>query len=85
MGAGVAVRIFPRATDRNRIKRVTKESWRLQKNALAEKLAANKTALYVFLIYTAKELPDYEAVHTKVGMIVDKLIKLIDENNPKTP
>jgi len=83
MGAGAAIRNFAKATDRNRIKRITKESWRLQKNILQQKIAEKQTWLHVFLIYTSKELPNYETVYTKVGVILDKLIKLTDENNSK--
>jgi ribonuclease P protein component len=83
MGAGAAIRNFVKATDRNRIKRITKESWRLQKNNLQQKLAKNKISLNVFLIYTAKDLPDYETVYNKVRIILDKLIKQTDENISK--
>ena len=83
MGAGAAIRNFVKATDRNRIKRITKESWRLQKNILQQKLAEKKIFLNVFLIYTAKDLPNYETVYNKVRLILDKLIKQTDENSPK--
>ena len=83
MGAGAGIRNFGKATDRNRIKRITKESWRLQKNILQQKLAEKKISLNVFLIYTAKDLPDYETVYNKVRLILDKLIKQTDENISK--
>jgi len=83
MGAGAAIRNFVKATDRNRIKRITKESWRLQKNILQQKLVEKKIFLNVFLIYTAKDLPNYETVYNKVRLILDKLIKQTDENSPK--
>ena len=40
-----------------------------------------KTPLNVFLVYTSKELPDFETAHHKVHIVLDKLIKIVDENN----
>jgi ribonuclease P protein component len=80
-GAGAGTKNFKKAVDRNRIKRITKEAWRLQKNRVQEKLKEKNVSLNIFFIYTAKELPDYETVYQKVKVILDKLVKLIDENN----
>ncbi|MCW3119469.1 MAG: rnpA [Chitinophagaceae bacterium] len=78
-GAGVGTKNFKKAVDRNRIKRITKEAWRLQKNIALEKLKETNASLNVFFIYTAKELPAYEPVYNKVRVILDKLLKLLDE------
>ena len=80
-GAGVGTKNFKKAVDRNHIKRITKETWRLQKNKLQEKLKEKNGCFTIFFIYTAKELPDYEPVYNKVNLILNKLIKVIDENN----
>jgi ribonuclease P protein component len=82
-GAGAGTKNFKKAVDRNRIKRMTKEAWRLQKNSLQQKLDEKKTSLNIFFIYTAKELPAYETLSHKVNVILDKLVKLTDENNPQ--
>ncbi|MES1217983.1 MAG: ribonuclease P protein component [Bacteroidota bacterium] len=80
-GVGAGTKNFKKATDRNRIKRITKEAWRLQKKVLHEKLKEKNSSLNIFFIYTGRELPDYETVYNKVGVILNKLIKLTDENN----
>ena len=80
-GAGVSAKIFKRAVDRNRIKRLTREAWRLQKNELNEKVRETRKQLNVFFIYTGKELPDFKIVKDKVAVALKKLSDKIDENN----
>jgi ribonuclease P protein component len=77
---GVSSKNFKRAVDRNRIKRLTKEAYRLQNNELKEKLIKTGRQLNVFFIYTAKELPDFYLVKDKVAVALKKLLKLADEN-----
>jgi ribonuclease P protein component len=74
-GFGAASRQFGKAVDRNRIKRLSREAWRLQKQPLAVQLSAKGLSLAVFVIYTGKELPDYRLVSTKIGVALQKLIK----------
>lgn len=81
-GAGVSNKNFKKAVDRNRIKRLTREAWRLQKNSLEESLKTNNKTLSVFLIYTQKELPDYKTIYDKTGLILKKLTKIINEPDP---
>jgi len=80
-GVGVSSKSFRKAVDRNRIKRQTREAWRLQKNTIADLLAKKNNHLSVFFIYTQKELPDYQTIYTKTGLIVNKLEKLVHETD----
>jgi len=79
-GVGVSAKNFKRAVDRNRIKRLTREAWRLQKNELSEKVKTAQKQLNVFFIYTGKELPDFITVKDKVAVVLKKLGGKIDEN-----
>lgn len=76
-GAGVSTKNFKKAVDRNRIKRLTREGWRLQKNTLKEITQEQNKSLSVFLIYTGKELPVYKDVYDKTGKIIDKLCQIV--------
>jgi ribonuclease P protein component len=76
-GAGVSTKNFKKAVDRNRIKRLTREGWRLQKKVLNELTEEQNKPLSVFLIYTGKELPVYKEVLEKTGKIIDKLCNIV--------
>ena len=77
-GVGVPAKSFKKAVDRNRIKRLTREAWRLQKITLQEKLKVNRSSLNVFFIYTGKELPVYNEIYKKMGAAIKKLERSID-------
>ena len=84
-GVGVSARNFKKAVDRNRIKRLTREAWRLQKNEMAKKAKEAQRQLNVFFIYTGKELPDFKTVKDKVAIALKKLADKIDENISSHP
>jgi ribonuclease P protein component len=77
--AGVSAKHFKKAVDRNRIKRLAREAWRLQKNELAQKIASTNTRLHVFFIYTGREIPEYDEVFKKTAIVLSKLEKLVAE------
>ncbi|HEV3412020.1 MAG TPA: ribonuclease P protein component [Puia sp.] len=76
-GFGVSSRHFKKAVDRNRIKRLSREAYRLQKHALLRLLEDKGLYLAVFFLYTGKDLPDYPTVTHKIGVLLQKLIKEI--------
>ena len=69
MEAGVSVskRNFKKAVDRNRIKRLLREAYRLQKKELLQVLKEQQKKGYVFFIYTHKELPTYQNIFDTVA------------------
>lgn len=80
----VSKKNFKRAVDRNRIRRLMKESWRLQKNALQLSLQANGQSLIVFLIFTGKELPEYQLVQKKMEQSIQKCLTLLEDHKNKS-
>jgi ribonuclease P protein component len=76
-GFGAGSRHFKKAVDRNRIKRLSREAYRLQKNPLLQRLEEKRLSLAVFFIYTGRELPDYATVTDKIGVALQKLIREI--------
>jgi ribonuclease P protein component len=72
-GVGVSKKFFKKAVNRNRIKRLVRETYRLQKTTLKEMLLKYEKSLKVFFIYTGNEMPDYYLVSEKVAAILKRL------------
>jgi len=76
VGVTVSSRNFKKAVDRNRIKRLMREAWRLQKNELQLSPLLTHQSLKVFLIFTGKELPEHAMIYQKVAAVITRLIQL---------
>jgi len=80
---GVSSKNFKKAVDRNRIKRLIRESYRLQKPNFSNALKANNQQLSLFFIFTGKELPDYKFVYDKVAIALQKISIDIEKGSAK--
>lgn len=65
-GFSASTRSFKRAVDRNRVKRLLRECYRLQKNELQAFLKDRSLNVSVFFIYTATGLPAYGDAYAKM-------------------
>jgi len=72
-GFTVSTRHFKKAVDRNRVKRLMRETYRLQKNVLVNMLQQHDKCLALFFIYTGNELPEYLEVFEKMRAALKKL------------
>lgn len=83
-GVSVSKRNFKKAVDRNRIKRLLREAWRLQKHELQQSLTVNQKSMQVFLVFTGKELPAYADLFEKTGKIITRLKTVVHETERNT-
>ena len=81
-GFTVSSKNFPRAVDRNRIKRLSRETYRLQKKDLETVVLTNDYGLHLFFIYTGREMVSYKKISEPLKKLLDKLVKVLYEKDP---
>lgn len=76
-GVSVSKRNFKTALDRNRIKRLLREAYRLNKAAYFN----NLTTQHAFMIlYIGKENPTFDQVDTSMKHLFEKFLNKVSEN-----
>lgn len=74
-GVSASKKTFKRAADRNRIKRLLREAFRLQKQALLAAVAEKKVGVVIFFIYTGNEVMRFKTIFEAVGSCLKQVQK----------
>ena len=73
MGVSASKRSFKKAVDRNRIKRLLREAYRLQQEELQQTLNECEKSGAVFFLYAGKTVPSFEEVKQSMAKCLKKL------------
>lgn len=74
---------FKKAVDRNRIKRLMREAWRVQKHLLSDSCHHHHTSFHLLIIYTsALDEANINTFTTKINLILQRLIEENELHKP---
>ena len=76
-------RIFRKAVQRNRIKRLCKEAFRTQKHELDKYLKNRNKQVALFLVYTPKEELTINLLGGRTEKLIKKIISQLESNDVK--
>jgi ribonuclease P protein component len=76
-------RIFRKAVQRNRIKRLCKEAFRSKRSILDTYLKEQNKQLALFLVYTSKEEMPLPLLSRKTEKLISKIISQLESNDIK--
>lgn len=80
IGVAVPKKTWKRAVDRNRLKRLIREAYRLNKVELHEHLQQKNQQCAFMIIYSGKKLVEYSVIQEKIIRVLTRLIEQNAEN-----
>ncbi|QES90794.1 ribonuclease P protein component [Rhizosphaericola mali] len=79
VGVGTSKRNFKKAIDRNRVKRLLRESYRLYKLPLHKIVQEKNIHLIVFFHYYSRNILSQTELHKKMELGINKIVALLHE------
>lgn len=68
-------RNFKKAVDRNHLKRLMREAYRLNQELLLSQLEQSKTSVAIYIGYVGKEIVEYSIIEEKIKLSLIRLVK----------
>ena len=84
MMVSVSRRRFPRAVDRNRIKRHIREAYRKHKHELYTYLEQNQLQLALAIVYTGRSVTTFNETENKIPVALSLIIQRLAEHSNKS-
>ena len=79
-GFAVSRKNFPKATSRNRIKRIMREAYRLNKHKLDELVQVNDPGFAFMFLYIGRESSDFKSIDRVIKQIFRKFAGRVNKN-----
>jgi len=76
----VGKKSFRAATQRNRIKRLLRETWRINKGTIYKKLEKIDKQIVIMIIYRSDNIPDYRTMSEEMGKMVERFSMHLDKS-----
>lgn len=81
VGVSASKRYFKKAVERNRIKRLLREAYRLQKEGLQKQLQTASKRGVVFFLYTDKSIASFDTMKVAMAKCLKKLSVIAQREN----
>ena len=78
-GVSAPAKIFRKAVQRNRVKRLLREAYRTEKLPLLEYLNVNGKQVIFFILYVDKTMPVFTTIKNKMAQAMQRLIKEMND------